>query len=174
LTYVELENGYRIDHMAGRVQNAHHALVRRPACAGFAAGRKMSDALSDFSVTGAVGTLLDSACLAQLRGLDPQAGSAFLHRVLSTYLRTLDVHCDRAEQCLVDADWQGLAQAAHALKSASASIGAGVFSGLCAAMEEAVRHGHPEKLPELMALFIDESVRVRSAVRHQLAVESQS
>lgn len=111
--------------------------------------------------------VLDVACLDQLRALDPVGGS-FLQRVLQTYQRSLSTQEAAIGQAFGAGDAVALSQAAHALKSASASVGALQLSRLCAQMEQAVRDAQPELLPDLVTRFQDEAVRVHTAVAQLL------
>src|SRR4051812_22084177 len=77
-------------------------------------------------------SVLDMASLDQLRQLDPSGNSGFLARVLGTYIRSLERHEAEARQARGAAQWETFARAAHTLKSASASVGALVFSQICA------------------------------------------
>lgn len=132
----------------------------------------MPDASSELSPVGVPIPVLDAACLDQLRGLDPLGESAFLLRVLNTYLRSLEGQRERAHAAWVATDWNGLSQVTHALKSASASIGAVQFSGLCARIEADIRQSRLEALSELMGQFSVQAESVRCAVQAVIARET--
>ena len=112
--------------------------------------------------------VLNPASLEQLRALDPQGGSAFVIRVLSTFQRSLARHCDLLDEADRAGDLHALSHSAHALKSASASVGAMALSAICAALEEAVRGAQAAALPGLVRAFQTEAGRVRAAVAHLL------
>ena len=112
--------------------------------------------------------VLNPASLDQLRALDPLGGTAFVTRVLSTFQRSLASHGAGLEQAGRCGDLQALSHAAHALKSASASIGAMTLSARCAALEEAVRTARADALPGLVQAFRAEAGRVRAAVAQLL------
>jgi len=112
--------------------------------------------------------VLNPASLDQLRALDPQGGSAFLTRVLSTFQRSLARHGECLDQADRSGDLQALSHAAHALKSASSSVGAMTLSARCAALEEAVRSARADALPGLARAFQAEAGRVRAAVAQLL------
>jgi HPt (histidine-containing phosphotransfer) domain-containing protein len=131
----------------------------------------MSDASCDPPLAPIADPLLDPSSLAQLRALDPQGGVLFLQRVLSTYLRSLNSQRLLLLESGARADWPALSQTAHALKSASASVGALALSRLCARLEEAVRERQYDALPTLVNDFDAESLRVRSAVQRELGLE---
>ncbi len=113
--------------------------------------------------------VLDAACLSQLRALDPRGGDVFLQRVLNTYLRSLQLQSSAASAAQASGDSKALSEAAHALKSASGSIGALALAQRCAQIEDAVRLGELSALPGLVARFSTEVLRVRIAVEALLA-----
>lgn len=109
------------------------------------------------------GPVLDAASLDQLRALDPQGGT-FLQRVLQTYQYSLATQEDAIARAAAAADWMALSHAAHALKSASASVGALALSRLCAQIEQDVRDSRLDALAALVDQFRREAVRVHAAV----------
>jgi HPt (histidine-containing phosphotransfer) domain-containing protein len=87
---------------------------------------------------------LNAASLNALRALDPSGGNAFVQRVLSTYLRSMDKHLDNFEQARARADVVGLRAVAHTLKSSSESVGAIDFARKSAQLEAQLRElGEP-------------------------------
>jgi HPt (histidine-containing phosphotransfer) domain-containing protein len=109
--------------------------------------------------------VLDTASLDQLRQLDPTGGSGFVARVLGTYVRSLERHEAEARQAWQARQWDALSRTAHTLKSASASVGALVFSGLCADVETHIRQQSFDRLDPLLQRFFQEAARVRDAVQ---------
>lgn len=112
--------------------------------------------------------VLDENSLDQLRQLDPSGGSSFLVRVLGTYDRSLEKHVAEARQALDAGQWDTVARAAHTLKSASASVGALVFSQVCAEIEHRIRRQELAQIESQVELFFHEAARVRDAVQSQL------
>lgn len=112
--------------------------------------------------------VLDAASLDQLRQLDPTGGSSFVVRVLGTYVRSLERHEAEARQAREARQWDQLSRAAHTLKSASASVGALVFSGLCADVEGHIRQQAFDQIESVLDQFFHEAGRVREAVLAQL------
>jgi HPt (histidine-containing phosphotransfer) domain-containing protein len=112
---------------------------------------------------------LDPSSIAKLRALDPSGGSSFVARVMSTYLRSLATQVEALKRAHEAQDLPGVSAAAHALKSASASVGALAFSAACAALESAVREGRNAAVPELVAQFLAQAARAEVAVQAQLA-----
>jgi len=113
--------------------------------------------------------VLDPLALAALQQLQPRAGTEFVTRMLSTYLRSLHKHRLLAEQAWQQEQWEALSHSAHALKAASASMGAAHLAQVCAQLELAIRQGEgassPKAVAELGALFLAEIARVAAAVR---------
>jgi hypothetical protein len=113
-------------------------------------------------------SVLDPGSLEQLRQLDPTGGGGFVARVLGTYGRSLERHVDEARQARATAQWEQFARAAHTLKSASASVGALVFSEICADIEGRIRRQELDQLESRLDRFFAEAARVRDAVDAQL------
>lgn len=113
-------------------------------------------------------SVLDPASLDQLRQLDPSGGTGFVARVLGTYIRSLERHEADARQARANGQWDALARAAHTLKSASASVGALVFSEICADVESRIRRQEFDQLEGRLDRFFSEAARVRDAVQAQL------
>lgn len=113
-------------------------------------------------------TVLDAACLEQLRSLDPSGGNAFLGRVLSTYLRSLDRQAELAAAARAEGDLENVARAAHTLKSASASVGALVLSRCCQEVEQRIRRQELQDIQAHIDRLFEEVARVRTAVQAAL------
>jgi HPt (histidine-containing phosphotransfer) domain-containing protein len=113
--------------------------------------------------------VLDAACLAELRALDPGGKAQLLKRVLATYQTSLVRLVDQLRQARAEAGWDQVSRVAHTLKSSSASIGALSLAGLCADIERLLRSGDRDGAGPLLDRFGDEAARVAVAVRHELA-----
>ncbi len=123
--------------------------------------------------------VLDPLALAALQRLQPQAGAEFVARVLRAYLGSLHQHRSLAEQAWQQEQWEALGHSAHALKAASASVGARHLADLCTQLELALRQGDgaplhavstPKAVAELTARFLAEVDRVVATVRHMPGV----
>lgn len=121
--------------------------------------------------------VLNAASLDALRALDPAGGNGFVHRVLGTYLRSLDKHLDTIQAARGSADLVALRTVAHTLKSSSASIGAIEFSALSAQLEIQLRRLVEDAAVPAEALvglapdldrYADLAARVRQAVLAEL------
>ena len=113
--------------------------------------------------------VLDAACLAELRSLDPDGRAQLVKRVLATYQTSLVRLVDQLRQARTDAAWEQVSRVAHTLKSSSASIGALALAGLCADIERLLRAGERDAVAPLLDGFDAEAARVEVAVRAQLA-----
>ena len=130
------------------------------------------DVMVDFKnpeVNGAAGTVLDAACLAELRALDPDGKAQLVKRVLATYQTSLVRLVDQLRQARGEAAWEQVSRVAHTLKSSSASIGALALAGVCADIERLLRSGDADAAAPLLDRFGTEAGRVEIAVRQELA-----
>jgi len=112
--------------------------------------------------------VLDAACLAELRSLDPDGQAQLVKRVLATYQTSLVRLVDQLRQARAEAAWEQVSRIAHTLKSSSASIGALKLSQLCAAIEKAARQAQEALLPPLLDEMDVEIERVREALKQML------
>lgn len=120
---------------------------------------------------------LDASSLGALRALDPNGGTAFVRRVLETYLRSMDKHLDAIRTAQASGDLNALRAVAHTLKSSSSSVGALAFAASSATLEAALRERleHPVEgadplagLADLFARYLIEAQQVRAAVMAEL------
>ena len=115
------------------------------------------------------GPVLDAACLAELRALDPDGRAQLVKRVLATYQTSLVRLVEQLRQARAEATWEQVSRVAHTLKSSSASIGALSLARLCAEIERLLRTGDHEGAGPLLDRFDVEVGRVEIAVRQALA-----
>jgi len=73
--------------------------------------------------------------LEALRELDPDGGMGLACEIMRTFLASAPQRVDHIEQAIASGDSEGLGQAAHALKSSSANVGAELLSGLYKQLE---------------------------------------
>ena len=112
--------------------------------------------------------VLDAACMAELRALDPDGKAQLVKRVLATYQVSLVKLVDQLRQARTDGAWDQVSRVAHTLKSSSASIGALALSALCADIERLLRGGDSAGAAALLDGFHAEVARVEVAVGHAL------
>jgi HPt (histidine-containing phosphotransfer) domain-containing protein len=113
----------------------------------------------------AVGDVLDAQALARLQALDPHGNAGLVTRVLATYTQSLQRQLEQIRAARDRADLPAVRLAAHTLKSSSASVGALVFSGLCADAESRLRDGQEDGLGALLDALDVEGRRVLAALR---------
>jgi len=122
--------------------------------------------------------VLRPASLDALRALDARGGDAFVHRVLNTYLTSLDRHLQTARNARDTGHLGQVRAEAHTLKSSSESIGAVEFARHCALLEQRLRERaehHPPTsaisefdLEQALNRFFDLADVVRGAVVAEL------
>ena len=112
--------------------------------------------------------VLDAACMAELRALDPDGKAQLVKRVLATYQVSLAKLVEQLRTARADGAWDQVSRVAHTLKSSSASIGALALSGLCADIERLLRAGDNVSVVPLLEQFHAEVQRVDAAVGQTL------
>ena len=112
--------------------------------------------------------VLDAACMAELRALDPDGKAQLVKRVLATYQVSLAKLVAQLQSARADGAWDQVSRVAHTLKSSSASIGALALSGLCAEIERLLRAGDNVSVAPLLEQFHAEVQRVDTAVGQTL------
>jgi hypothetical protein len=125
--------------------------------------------LNNSGIEGAGGKpVLDAACMAELRALDPDGKAQLVKRVLATYQASLAKLAAQLQVARGDGAWDQVSRVAHTLKSSSASIGALALSSLCADIERLLRAGDSASALSLIDQFQAEVLRVDDAVRQTL------
>ncbi len=112
--------------------------------------------------------VLDAACMAELRALDPDGKAQLVKRVLATYQASLTKLVAQLQQARAEGAWDQISRVAHTLKSSSASIGALALSSLCADIERLLRAGDNVSVLPLIDQFQAEVLRVDGAVSQTL------
>lgn len=130
------------------------------------------DVMVDLNNSGIEGTtarpVLDAACMAELRALDPDGKAQLVKRVLATYQASLAKLVGQLREARADGTWDQVSRVAHTLKSSSASIGALALSTLCAEIERLLRAGDSAGADALLDRFHAEVARVEIAVGQAL------
>ena len=133
---------------------------------------KLQGAMVDLNNSGIEGTattpVLDAACMAELRALDPDGKAQLVKRVLATYQASLAKLVGQLQLARAEGAWDQVSRVAHTLKSSSASIGALALSGLCADIERLLRAGDSASALPLLEKFQAEVARVDAAVGQTL------
>ena len=96
-------------------------------------------------------TILDPAALDSFRKMAGEHASLLIADLLSTYLEDAPERIDKMQQAVDETNPEVLSDAAHALKSASANLGAKQLSGLCAKAETLGRGGEMEGAQETVS-----------------------
>lgn len=94
--------------------------------------------------------LLDPLVLADLQRLQPRDGPGFVNRLLRLYRDTLDKHQNAIAAAWPHREFQVIQDSVHALKSASANIGARELARQCQTLEQALRQEHWDEAAALV------------------------
>jgi HPt (histidine-containing phosphotransfer) domain-containing protein len=85
-------------------------------------------------------TQLDRAALNKIRALQNDGGAEILIKVVNLYLENSPKQLQAIQQSIAQGDAAKLRNAAHSLKSSSASLGATTLAALCKEIEEKGRN----------------------------------
>lgn len=114
-------------------------------------------------------TIIDPAALDSFRQLAGEHASLIIADLLNTYLEDAPSRVDKMNQAVQAADPEALSDAAHALKSASANLGAKQLAGLCAEAEALGRSGSLTGAPDMVTQISQAYETVRTAFESELA-----
>jgi CheY-like chemotaxis protein len=107
---------------------------------------------------------LDERTLDRIRDLHKRGGPNLLGKMAELYLYNSRRLIDEARKSLASRDADGVAQAAHALKSSSSSVGATRLADLCDTMEMAGRQAKFDGSESLLEKIVAEHARVVRAL----------
>ena len=111
--------------------------------------------------------VLNQRVLAEIISMERQGSSGLLRQVAAAYLDTLPRLVDQLRQAAVSDDYSQAYQAAHSLKSGSATLGAESLAARCQSIERLAKHG--EDFAVEMTAFEQEWPRVENALRSLLS-----
>jgi len=111
--------------------------------------------------------VLDSSALDRLRELDPSGANRLLERVLKAFETSATRQIPRLRDALLNEDTEAVRQVAHALRGASASVGATKLARLCAELEDPAFDPRIESLETHLKSMFSEIDRVLSVLRSQ-------
>ena len=109
--------------------------------------------------------VLDAESLERLRELDPQGANGLLPRVLRAFDNSLERLLGQLADARERSDAVAMRHVAHTLKSSSASVGALELSRICADIERRLREQDTGELQPLLDDMVEQSRRVRAALR---------
>jgi HPt (histidine-containing phosphotransfer) domain-containing protein len=112
--------------------------------------------------------VLDRQALGRIRALHRPGGPNLLAKVLGLYSSSSLALTDAIRAASASNDAEGVRQAAHALKSSSANVGALAFADMCKEVEVAAAQGELERARVLIDALLAEHRTVL------LALEAQS
>jgi CheY-like chemotaxis protein/HPt (histidine-containing phosphotransfer) domain-containing protein len=114
-----------------------------------------------------VDEILDRQALERIRALHRPGGPNLLAKVLGLYSSSSLALTDALRTAALTQDAEGLRQAAHALKSSSANIGALAFAEICKGVERAAVGGDFDGACLLLEELLAEHRRVMAALERQ-------
>lgn len=114
-------------------------------------------------------TIIDPTVLDSFRQIAGEHASLLIADLLSTYLEDAPGRVDKMHQAVEAANPDTLSDAAHALKSASANLGAKQLAGLCAEAEALGRAGSIEGAAEIVTQIAHAYETVRIAFAAEIA-----
>jgi two-component system sensor histidine kinase/response regulator len=103
--------------------------------------KAVEDTVAEAETPVVSGCQLDQAALDQVRALQRKGSPDFLTKIISVYLENSPLLVAELRAAVMASDDERLRQAAHTLKSSSASIGASGFSAMCKELEALARDG---------------------------------
>lgn len=106
----------------------------------------------------------DSKALDRIRDLQNRGNPGLLEKLVRLYLQEAPELLRRLREASDRSDVRGMQQAAHALKSSSASLGAARLARICEEVEILARSEEPSKARPLVAQIEIEYPTVRSAL----------
>jgi two-component system, sensor histidine kinase and response regulator len=130
--------------------------------------RPASDEAVDATATVPSDAPLDLSQIEMLRSLDDGAG-AVLAEIIDQYLVQTEQGRGELLRVVAEGDPHALERAAHALKGASANIGAAGLAAVCAELEAQGRFAQLEGAAQLVERFDVEFARVRDALSSVVA-----
>ncbi|WP_299409221.1 response regulator [Acaryochloris sp. IP29b_bin.148] len=114
-------------------------------------------------------TVLDPTVLDHFRQLAGESAPLLIADLLSTYLEDAPGRVDNMQQAVDEANPEALSDAAHALKSASAHLGAKHLAELCAEVETLGREGSMEGAKEMVAQISHAYQTIRTLFAAEIA-----
>ena len=108
--------------------------------------------------------MLDERTLDRIRDLHRRGGPNLLGKMAELYISSSHALIEDARAALAAHDATAVAQALHAMKSSSASIGATVLADLCERLESAGRQANLGGAQAMLELVLAEHARVLRAL----------
>jgi CheY-like chemotaxis protein len=127
---------------------------------GSASMRADSDAKSESAV-------LDQQALGRIRALHRPGGPNFFAKVVGLYFSSSLALTDAMRAAVTTNDAPAIREAAHALKSCSANVGAIAFAEMCKDVEMAAADGNLDSARELVEKLLAEYIHVLQALDAQ-------
>jgi signal transduction histidine kinase/CheY-like chemotaxis protein len=161
------EEDLDIESVLNMMSNAHAGAAAAPGTGmdTNAAGSAAGPAAGEFSAKKQ--SVLDEQTLGRIRALHRPGSPDLLTKVVGLYTANSTALTESIRQAALANDAAGLLQAAHALKSSSANVGAVVLADLCRDVETAVGDGQLELACLLVERLLAEHRQVLQALDEQ-------
>jgi CheY-like chemotaxis protein len=115
--------------------------------------------------------VLDFDALDELRRMEAEAGGGLMRKVLGMYARTSVALVDAMVAAIGARDGEGVARAAHSLRSSSANVGALAMAKLCTEIEAMIESRRFDDARAQMLALEREHARVSAAIEALRAAE---
>ena len=145
------------------IEQLHQVL---DSCASDQASPSQDEAVNEVGIAAerAVDAVLDQRVLDRIRALNRPGRPNLLLKVLGLYSSSSIALTDALSAAALSQDAEAMRQAAHALKSASANVGANVFAEVCKEVELAAANGKLEDACLLLESLREEHKKVLQAL----------
>jgi HPt (histidine-containing phosphotransfer) domain-containing protein len=131
---------------------------------------KVEDAVLDQPPLARIDAVLDRQALGRIRALHRPGGPNLLAKVLGLYSSSSLALTDAMRTAALSNDAESVRQAAHALKSSSANVGAMAFADLCKDVEVAAAEGKLDQARMLVDGLLEEHKKVLQALDAQNSI----
>jgi two-component system, sensor histidine kinase and response regulator len=111
---------------------------------------------------------IDLAVLDTLRELDESGGFGLARQIFRSFIESADDGLAQVETAIAASNGKALGQAAHALKSSTANVGAQILSGCYSELECCGREGRIDEAGALLGRVRREHMRASSQLRDML------
>jgi CheY-like chemotaxis protein len=113
------------------------------------------------------GNCLDRRSLDNIRSLGPD-GPRILSEIINIYLNDSPILLDRLNESFNASDAQGVAKAAHSLKSTSAGLGAAGLAAICKQVEDMARGNSIDGVNALISMIGSRYEEVKRALKREV------
>jgi len=110
---------------------------------------------------------LDRSSLDNIKLLGP-SGPRMLSEIINIYLNDSPILLDKLNESFNAADANGVAKAAHSLKSTSAGLGAAGLAAICKQVEDIARGNSIDGVDALISMIYSQYEKVKNALKREV------